>query len=375
MPNLRTAFINIPPTVKVIALIIIILSGLGTVQRIKQWQDNGEENEGKEPTFSSNILPDMALVPGYALRKFWTFLTAGFLETNLMGFIGSILIILVNGKYLERAWGSKDFLKFIGIVIIGANICTFLTYLCEYMTTGDTFYLYNVQVNGMIGLIGGFLVGLKQLIPEHLARLTFLSFCRVKHIPSLFLLFSFVCFILFESQSQFLLAFYGSFISWIHLRFYKYQDGLRGDRSETFSFASFFPEFIQPAIKFISTMVFNILVILRCCKPIQKRKFAMDLESLPTNLAPAMPGSARAEAERRRALALKALDARLHNKPNYYPTSPPPFTTSPSSYTTISPLNSSSPSNFNNDTSKNSLDNKSANNILFDAKDLLKQDL
>lgn len=40
--------------------------------------------------------------------------------------------------------------------------------------------------------------------------------------------------------------------------------------------------------------------MLRCCKPIQKRRFAMDLESLPTSLAPAMPGSARAEAERRR---------------------------------------------------------------------------
>lgn len=112
-------------------------------------------------------------------------------------------------------------------------------------------FRYDVQVNGMIGLIGGFLVGLKQLIPEHLVSLTF---CRVKHIPSLFLLLSFVCFVLFESQSQFLLVLYGSFISWIHLRFYKYQDGLRGDRSETFSFASFFPEFIQLSIFF--TLVF-----------------------------------------------------------------------------------------------------------------------
>ncbi|RIA93186.1 eukaryotic integral membrane protein [Glomus cerebriforme] len=367
MPNLRTAFTNIPPTVKVVAFIIIILSGLGTVQRVKRWQDNGEKNEENTPTFSSNILPDIALVPGFALQKFWTFLTAGFLETNLLGFLGSILVILVNGKYLERAWGSRDFLKFIGIVIIGANICTFLTYLCEYTITRDKFYLYNTQANGMIGLIGGLLVGLKQLIPEHLISL---SLCRVKHIPSLFILLSFACFILFEVQSQFLLVFYGSFISWIYLRFYKYQDGLRGDRSETFSFASFFPEFIQPAVKLISTIVFNILVILKCCRPIQKMKFAIDLESLPTNHVPAMPGSARAESERRRAVALKALDARLHNKPNYYPTSPPPFTTSPSSYTTISPPNSSSLiNNLNNETNT---DNKTTNNVLFDAKDHLK---
>jgi hypothetical protein len=38
----------------------------------------------------------------------------------------------------------------------------------------------------------------------------------------------------------------GIFSSWIYLRFYKKADSLhRGDRSETFSFASFFPDSLQ----------------------------------------------------------------------------------------------------------------------------------
>src|SRR6266542_4430519 len=117
----------------------------------------------------------------------------------------------------------------------------------------------------MIGLVSGLLVGLKQLIPEHLIKpIKGLSLCRVKHLPSLFISMSFMCFLLFESQSQFLLVFYCSFISCIYLYFKKY-------------FFSF-----RPAVKIISTIVFNILVILKCCKPIRKRRFAIDLENPST---------------------------------------------------------------------------------------------
>ncbi|CAG8551523.1 13822_t:CDS:2 [Funneliformis mosseae] len=329
MPNLRTTFTNIPPTSKAIAFIIICSSGLGVLQNVKQWLNI-------EPTSPPSLSQGLALVPNSALWEFWTFITASFYETNLINFIGSVLTILGMGKYLERAWGSREFLKFIGIVMIGANICVVLTYLCEYAITGSPFYLFRV-INGMNGLISGFLVGLKQLIPEHLLKpVKGSSLCRVKHLPSLFIIVNFVCFLLFESQTQLLLVFYGSLISWVYLRFFKYQDGLRGDRSETFSMASFFPEFIQ--------------------------RFPIDLENLPTTYIPSMPGSQRAEAERRRALALKALDARLHNKSNYDPMSPPPFTSSPSSYT------ASSSDNINGITTQ-------PNDVLFDAKDHLKRDL
>lgn len=62
-----------------------------------------------------------------------------------------------------------------------------------------------------------------------------------------------------HTQIELLMAIYGLFISWIYTRFLKVQDGIRGDRSETFSFASFFPEFIQYVSLFISAWSMDLL--------------------------------------------------------------------------------------------------------------------
>jgi len=75
-----------------------------------------------------------------------------------------------------------------------------------------------------------------------------------------------------------------------------------------------FPPFIQKYIHQLSAFVFNLLVKLKLFRPWSS---PVDVESgTYTN----QPGGARAEAERRRALALKALDQRLASKP----TRPPP---------------------------------------------------
>ncbi|CAG8580378.1 801_t:CDS:2, partial [Dentiscutata erythropus] len=381
MPAWRTYFTNVPPTVKTLTFSIVFVSALGALKRFHRWTEN---------PFATNVLPNFALVPGHAIQNFWTFFTAGFLETNPASLIGSIIAMVACGKYLERAWGSKDFLKFVGIILIGVTLSTYFTYLLEYVITGDEHYLYEykfildlhyrfeVEANGMIGVICGFLVALKQLVPEHLVRIP-LSI-RIKHFPGIFVIWSFAYFLIFDAQSQFLFVIYGWLISWTYIRFFKMQDGLRGDRSETFSMASFFPEFIQPPIKIISKLVFNILVLLRCCKPIKKRRFALDLESSFHVSAPPMPGSARAEAERRRALALKALDKRLHstnNKPNYNPAFPFPFL-SPDSKRSTGETTQISTTNNNSKTPNDSSSNfgsvtpgVSSDPVLFDVKEHL----
>ncbi|CAG8441609.1 7254_t:CDS:2, partial [Scutellospora calospora] len=162
MPTWRTYFTNVPPTVKTLTFLIVFISALGVLKRFHRWIEN---------PFAIDVLPDFAMVPGHAIQKFWTFFTAGFLETDPMSLIGSVITMAACGKYLERAWGSKDFLKFVGIILIGVTLATFLTYLLEYTITGDQYYLYEVQANGMIGVICGFLVALKQLVPEHLVRI------------------------------------------------------------------------------------------------------------------------------------------------------------------------------------------------------------
>ncbi|CAH1757020.1 7295_t:CDS:2 [Entrophospora sp. SA101] len=211
MANWRKNFTNVPPTTKTLASILVIVSIFGAISTFK-W-----------PT-GDNILSNLVVVPGVAISKFWTFLTAGFLETHLIT----------------------------------------------------------------------------------------------------------------VTQTQFLLVIYGWIISWIYLRFFKIQDGIKGDSSETFSFASFFPEFIQE-------------------------------------------------------LALKALDKRLNssNKNIYYPVSPPPQklsfhhhhqSSSQNASQESSSLNTNADTINNNTISNSSLtDNditnstttttSSSSSILFDSKD------
>jgi hypothetical protein len=115
------------------------------------------------------------------------------------------------------------------------------------------------------------------------------------------------------------LALFGLLTSWTYLRFYKtvfpdldssQQASLRGDASETFAFAEFFPAPVKPAVAAFSDQIFNILVAMRICTPFSPANMSAVRGD---NLLPrGTPGSARAEAERRRAIALRALDQRLH---------------------------------------------------------------
>jgi hypothetical protein len=120
------------------------------------------------------------------------------------------------------------------------------------------------------------------------------------------------------TPAHLLLAFYGSIVSWTYLRFYKcqfpdldrQQEGLRGDRAETFAFAEFFPEPLRPAVTMLSNSVFNVLVSIGLCTPWDPSQVqAAQNASILGGRSGA--SSSRAETERRRALALKALDQRL----------------------------------------------------------------
>jgi hypothetical protein len=125
-----------------------------------------------------------------------------------------------------------------------------------------------------------------------------------------------------------LLAHIAFLLTWIYLRFYKLNTldslpttsstptpsaVLRGDASETFSFASFFPDRIQPPIHAVGHIIFTSLVSIGICRPWSQGEVelsnaraeqrdggaAYTLTSASRTTA-APPGSARAEAERRR---------------------------------------------------------------------------
>lgn len=181
-----------------------------------------------------------------------------------------------------------------------------------------------MTIGGTIPLQISFLVAFSQLVPAHTVTLfKGLLSLRVPRFPLLYIgLIALLCLTPLLSIASFFLAVYGFFVSWTYLRFYKVAfpdldtsqpSTLRGDASETFAIAEFFPGPVRPLVAAISTQVFNALVAMRLCVPFS----AADISAARgdhhhTFANRGAPGSARAEAERRRALALRALDQRLH---------------------------------------------------------------
>lgn len=107
-------------------------------------------------------------------------------------------------------------------------------------------YRYKVQINGMSGVFSAFLVAFKHLIPEHrIAILGGRVSIRVKNLLGVFTVMSIVSLVLFQAIVFYNLVNIGWVIGWVYIRFFKYQDGIQGDRSETFAIQTFFPEFLQ----------------------------------------------------------------------------------------------------------------------------------
>ena len=181
---------------------------------------------------------------------------------------------------------------------------------------------------------GAFLVAFKQLVPEH--TVTILKGAvkvRVKHFPSVFLAANTLSGIILGTDTALILAWVGFMTSWTYLRFYKLQpdlstastgnNQLRGDASETFAFAYFWPDAVQPPVAAIADGIYNALVALRVCTPFSAEDVQVSNEQatargeggLPTLLNQGGTRHGRnkqEEADRRRAIALKALDQRLN---------------------------------------------------------------
>ncbi|KAK4509023.1 uncharacterized protein ATC70_007372 [Mucor velutinosus] len=303
--TIKSLVANVPSLTKALVSTVLCLS-IASYIYIYRLQLDADPD-----TTPLSISPFIGLLPGFAMYAPWTFLTAAFYESNIVTLSISVVILLFCGKYLERAWGSRELLKFILITAVLSNVVTWFGILLSYYISGDDKFLYQVQINGMSGVFSAFLVAFKHLIPEHrIAIMGGKVSIRVKNLLGVATAISIISLILFQAIVFYNLVNIGWVIGWVYIRFFKYQDGIQGDRSETFAIQTFFPEFLHPVITVISNVVYDTLVKLNCCKPGPRTYHDLEIG----NIAP-VPGSARAEAERRRALALKALDMRLSKGP------------------------------------------------------------
>jgi hypothetical protein len=169
-------------------------------------------------------------------------------------------------------------------------------------------------------------------VPEHTVAIAKgLIRMRVKHFPAIFLAANTISGIVLGTETAMFLAYFGFMTAWIYLRFFRVSPSLvssttgdgsvtKGDASDTFAFAHFFPEPIYTPLAAITDGIYNTCVTLGVCTPFSEQDIDAGNEQASARAEGGLPsimnpngrggrgGATRAEAERRRALALKALD-------------------------------------------------------------------
>ncbi|KIJ22090.1 hypothetical protein PAXINDRAFT_95520 [Paxillus involutus ATCC 200175] len=268
-------------------------------------------------TTGTTYTPWLTLVPGSSLFYPWTFATSALVEVSILELLVTMAVIPASLRYLERLWGTVETLKFIVVCVTAPNLIAFAFNWIEFVATRNAdLFLYGMQYHGQMALLTSVLVAFTQLIPEHQVQIFGFFRVRVKTLPMAYLTFSSVMtFIGF--QCPYIIIQFGWFVSWIYLRFYKRNidtvSGMStyGDRSETFALTSWFPPFLHTPLSALGNAIHGVATRFHLI-PIS---VPQDIESGYSQL----PGGARAEAERRRTLALKALDQRLANSANNSP--------------------------------------------------------
>jgi membrane associated rhomboid family serine protease len=331
--------VNVPPVTRLILILFIAFSFLYALGRYSKLPSSPNPMSPARP-----LVPYLTLVPSLCLYYPWTLLTATFVERNTFSLLLNGATIFFGGKYLERAWGSKEFGKVVLVASVIPNMITVPAYIIwAYLgesTRGST------QVSGGVALQAAFLVAFKQLVPEHtVAIFKGLIKMRVKHFPAVFLLVNSISGLFFGTNTAAILAWVGLITAWTYLRFYKSQpdlsgsatatQSLKGDASETFAFAAFFPDAMQPAIAFACDQIFIVLISMRLCTPFSNEDIESGNQQAAVRQEAGLPSllnnggrtgrgtGKREEAERRRALALQALDQRLSAASASRPTGQP----------------------------------------------------
>ena len=114
--------INIPPLTRVLLALLLAISITHQITRY---------------LFGGLDQGFLAIVPQWSLFYPWVYVTATFAEQNVVTLLIAGATVLYAGKYLERAWSSIDFGKFVLLVTVLPNVAATLIYVLWYAITQD----------------------------------------------------------------------------------------------------------------------------------------------------------------------------------------------------------------------------------------------
>lgn len=115
--------VNIPPATRIFLVTLLALSLLYNIARWRQLDTSAGSVQ------STPIIPYLTLVPSLFYYYPWTLLTATFVEQNIFTVVLNAATVFYGGKYLERAWGSREFSKFVAAVALIPNAVIIPIYL------------------------------------------------------------------------------------------------------------------------------------------------------------------------------------------------------------------------------------------------------
>jgi len=285
---LNNPFTNLPRLSKIVAVVLAVFMVLGLVI------------PGLEPLLSLNV--------GYTIPPYfflWNIVTSGFYESSLMIGVMDILLLLVSGKFLEPIWGSKEFMRFIVVVNAVSGLASFILMVIIYAIIRNEYVLFYSNLCGFGGVIAGFTVAVKQLVPDQEINMCVVFSVKAKHLPGLIVLFGIASFVLGLPSKHLPHVLFGTLGAWVYLRYYQRKGDVVGDLSSSFAFATFWPEPIRPVITVIARILsypLRLVGIMPTPNPTSSYSspYSQNLE------APAGP-----DADRRRALAERAVQARM----------------------------------------------------------------
>ncbi|CAD7694975.1 unnamed protein product [Ostreobium quekettii] len=206
-------------------------------------------------SLADGLLAYLALVPGRTVPFAWNLVTYSFVTDSIVELISSLLGWLLLSKVVEPVYGAKGLLTFMLAVALATGMMTFVTAFIVYVATRSPHVLYR-NLCGFHGVLAGLLVTLKQIMPDQELALFGVIKFRGRHLPGLYVLLTTVLGLLSDPLGVLPFVLYGTYFSWLYLRFFHRnpETNLRGDPSQDFRLASFFPEQVQPAVDKVAGM-------------------------------------------------------------------------------------------------------------------------
>lgn len=126
------ARINITPVTRILLGTLFSLSFLSFLVRYKQWTASSD----------TILIPYLNLIPQLSLVYPWTFLTTTLVEGNIFTLSVAALTLYQGGRYLERAWSSKEFAKFVLITALVPNTLCFAVLIVFFTFTRNETWTY-----------------------------------------------------------------------------------------------------------------------------------------------------------------------------------------------------------------------------------------